>query len=155
LKGAAVKTWEPVSPGISSLTETVDGYVLRVDSLEFVASHDTRALGVLCFAYGLDNELFDGVDPHSDVGRWLVWHFCALLSRREEDPDLPVALQQALVEADSLTPDDSTRAGVRNRLKARLLAIERHYGCRLTTLQAIEHATAGMDRPDPDASSDH
>lgn len=143
-----MEPWTPVSTGVSSFTETVDGYVLRVDSLEFVASHDTRALGVLCFAYGVDRELFIDVDPHSDVGRWLVWHSCALLSRREDDPDLPAMLQLALAEADHLAPSESVRHDVHARVEARLSAIESHYGGRrLATLQSIRDAKAGVVSP--------
>lgn len=148
LKGNPVEPWKPVPTGVSSLTETMDGYVLCVESSTFVASNDTRALGVLCFAYGLDSELFPDVDPHSDVGRWLVWHFCALLSRREDDPDLPAALQRALAEADGMAPSEPVRRDVRTRVEARLCAIAAHYGGgRLATLQAIREAKAGAVSP--------
>lgn len=65
-----MEPWVPVSSGVSSLTEGDHGYVLRVDSVTFVASHDTRALGVLCFAYGLDHEFLTAStrSPMSCVG---------------------------------------------------------------------------------------
>lgn len=144
-------TYTPVTAGVSSLTETVDGFELRIDSLAFVASHDTRALGVVCFAYGLDHELFDGVDPHSGVGRWLTWHFCALLSRREDDPDLPSALQRALAEACELVPTDEARREICAGVEARLRASEEHHGRPLATLRAINDSKTGdASRTDSD-----
>lgn len=126
-----------------SLTDAEGGLALRIGSLQFSVSNDARAIGLLCFAYGLDHELFHSVDPQSDVRRWLIWHVSALLSRREVDPDMPTMLQQALEGAFSLAPDDSTTSEVRARVRSRLLAIEQHHGPKLTTLQALQNDEAG------------
>lgn len=139
--------WSSITPAQSSLAQIENGWLLQCGSTTFAASHDTRALGVLCFAYGLDNELFHGVDPQSDAIRWLIWHFAALLSRREEDPDLPETLTQALAEACHLAPNEAVRTEVRSRVAARLQAIAEHFDVRLATLNAIREAKDGRCTP--------
>jgi hypothetical protein len=121
-------TWEPVHAGQSSLTDTGDRFVLRVGAVTFSASDDVNTLGVLVFAYGLDNELFRGADLMSEVRRWLIWHVCALLSRYADDPGLPALLEKALAGAGMLAPNQAVWSEVLDRVQSRLEAIGRHHG---------------------------
>ena len=56
---------------------------------------DTRALGALCWALGLDNRLFTVANTQVGTGEWLAWHFCALVSRWD-DPDIEAFARRGL-----------------------------------------------------------
>jgi hypothetical protein len=137
-------TWESYPTGQSELVIDETGISLRVGEVQFAANREHNAVGLICFAYGLDSELFAGVRPDSDTHRWLIWHFAALLSKQGEDPDLPVTLRRALGVARELAPDDAVRAEVQRRVEALLGTIGEHHGVELQALRVAREFKAGL-----------
>ncbi len=121
-------TWTPSSPPECRLVQDDNLFLLELPDGKFTPSYDLDAIGALCFAYGLDNTLFDGVRPDEDMRRWLIWHFSALVSHSRSDPDLPSFMYRALERAAALAPDAMTAQDIRERFIARDAAIAQELG---------------------------
>jgi hypothetical protein len=125
----AGEVWQPWDARKSaSLAQSDSGFVMQVEGQVFGPTLSHNALGLLCFAYGLDNALFSGVSPDKDMHRWLVWHFAALLCKPAHDFDLPAALVRALTGARDLASDDSIWLDVLHRIELRFEAMAQQRG---------------------------
>ncbi len=87
-------SWTPWQ-GSAALLEIDEGLVIRVGEKSFGPIEDTRAAGALCFAYGLDFSLFSTADTPLFSVRWLVWHYCLLVSR-QYGPDVARLAEEGL-----------------------------------------------------------
>lgn len=115
--------WVPNPPRWARLLEIGNAY--QVDpgyGVMFARSTSLTALGAVCFAYGLDNELFGPTDgPASITRRWMIWYFCWRITNApidEQESRLHgLALAQALAPTPELADD------LRHRFHARVRAI--------------------------------
>lgn len=118
--------WRPLQAGLARVeVQKETGFSLDIGAAVFAPTWDADALGALCFAYGLDMELFGIRTVEASGFMWLGWHFCALVSRQLNDPDLDAMTWRALGAALELAPTDAVAREVRGRFEARhALAVE-------------------------------
>jgi len=110
----------------ASLCEGAAGVTLVVNGESLGPTLHTKGLGAICFAYGLDNrsELFHAGNSPPMGLRWLIWHFCWLLSHRQDDPDIEEFVTGGLDDAAALMPEERF-ADIRARFDARLALVHR------------------------------
>ena len=112
--------WKPLPAGLAQVVVARGvGFTLDIGAAAFAPTWDADALGALCFAYGLDNQLFGLRTVDASGFIYLSWHFCALVSRQLEDPGLSVMTWRALDEALKLAPTEDVERDVRERFEAR------------------------------------
>lgn len=112
-------SWTPWQ-GSAALLEIDEGLVIRVGEKSFDPTADTRVAGALCFAYGLDNALFSTAHTPPLSVRWLVWHYCALVSR-QDGPDVARLAEEGLNGALALA--GPAAAEIEALFKARLALV--------------------------------
>lgn len=112
--------WTALPVGLARLKVAKSvGFSLDIGTATFAPTWDADALGALCFAYGLDNQLFGTRTVEKSGFMYLSWHFCALVSRQLEDPGLEGMTWRALDEALKLAPTEDVARDVRKRFDAR------------------------------------
>ncbi len=94
------------------------GFSLDVGKTIFAPTWDADALGALCFAYGLDNQLFGLRTVEASGFMYLSRNICALVSRQLADPGLEGMTWRALDEALKLAPTEDVARDVRGRFEA-------------------------------------
>ena len=118
-------TWKPLQPGQAKLLLVADGEIsLDIGASAFDATTNPDALGALCFAYGLDNELFPLERVEGSGFLYVAWHFCALISRGDADPGLPSMVLRGLTEAIELALTEDLKLELYRRFVARLALVE-------------------------------
>lgn len=112
--------WTPLPAGLARVEVAKGvGFSLDIGTATFAPTWDADALGALCFAYGLDNQLFGLRTVEASGFMYLSWHFCALVSRQLADPGLEGMTWRALDEALKLAPTEDVARDVRWRFDAR------------------------------------
>lgn len=113
--------WRPLPDGIAKLTTSgQNGVSLDIGSVRFAPTSDADALGALAFAYGLDSgELFGLHNVLNDGMRYVAWHFCALISTKQDDPGLAAMVSRGLAAALELAPTQEARVEVQRRFGER------------------------------------
>jgi hypothetical protein len=129
--------WAPNPPGWARLLEI--GHAYQVDlghGVMFAPSTNLPVLGTVCFAYGLDNELFGpGDDPASNTRRWMIWHFCWRITNAPADEQESRLL--GLAEAQALATTSGLADDLQRRFHARVRAICQIRACAVPAASAL------------------
>ena len=112
--------WKPLPAGLAQVVVARGvGFTLDIGAVVFAPTWDADALGALCFAYGLDSQLFGLRTVDASGFIYLSWHFCALVSRQLDEPGLEEMTRRAFDEALKLAPTEHVARDVQERFDAR------------------------------------